>query len=104
MQLAVKEFADFSSCIQDNPLELLIEVKKLTHVSKKVAHPILMLGEALAGMLSLRQGDKEGLLGYHERFKSEKMYSWISLERKRLAVTLKGQKNIKICQMQIPTA
>ena len=72
MQIALKEHAEFSTKIKENPLELLIEVKKLTHVSKKAAYPILMLVEAPAGMHSLHQGDKEGLVFYLERFKLER--------------------------------
>ena len=72
MQLALKELPDFDSRVRDDPLELLREAERLTHVPKKALYPILALVETLAGLPALRQGEKEGLLNYLERFKSEK--------------------------------
>ena len=72
IRTALKEHKDFSTIIQDDPLELLIEVEKLTHVSRKASYPILMLVEALFNLNHLKQGDKEGLGSYLERFQSER--------------------------------
>ena len=66
MQLAVKELPDFEARVRDNPLELIKEAEKLTHVPKKATYPTLALVETLSGLMAIKQGDKEGLLSYLE--------------------------------------
>ena len=53
-------------------MELIKEAEKLSHVPRKAAYPVLALVETLTGMLTLKQGEKEGLLHFLERFKSKK--------------------------------
>ena len=72
MQIAVKELPEYESWIRDNPVELLKEVEKLSHVPRKAQYPVLALLEALSGMLSLKQGKTESLMHYLEKFKSER--------------------------------
>ena len=72
MQVALKELPDFETRVRDDPLVLLEEVEKLTHVSRKANHPLLALVETLMGWITTRQGEKEGLLSFLERFKSER--------------------------------
>ena len=72
MQIAIKELANYESDVLDNPLQLLVEIEKLMHVPRKVVYPTLALIETLSSLLSLRQGESDSLMGYLEKFKSEK--------------------------------
>ena len=72
MQLAMKEHPDFESRIRDDPMELLIEVEKAMHVPMKSAYPVLTLIDTLCSFMTIKQGDKEGILSYLERFKAER--------------------------------
>ena len=72
MQIALKELANYESEVLDNPLKLLEEIEKLMHVPRKVVYPTLALIETLSSLLSLRQGGNDSLMGYLEKFKSEK--------------------------------
>ena len=72
MQIALKELANYESDVLDNPLQLLVEIEKLMHVPRKVVYPTLALIETLSSLLSLRQGESDSLMGYLEKFKSEK--------------------------------
>ena len=65
------EVLDYNTRILDNPLELLKEIKRLVHVPRKADYPTIALIETLNNIMTIRQGDKEGLVSYLERFKSE---------------------------------
>ena len=41
------------------------------HVPRKAEYPTVALIETLSNIMTIRQGDKEGLVSYLERFKSE---------------------------------
>ena len=72
MQVAIKEEPDFESRIRDDPVELLKEVERLSHIPRKAQYPVLALVETLTGLLTLKQGEKESLTHFLERFKSER--------------------------------
>ena len=72
MQVAVRELIDYETRTIDNPLELLTDVEKLMHVPRKAVYPTLALLETISSLLTLRQQEKEGLMSYLERFKSER--------------------------------
>ena len=72
MQIALKQLANYESEVLDNPLKLLEEIEKLMHVPRKAVYPTLALIETLSSLLSLRQGENDSLMGYLEKFKSEK--------------------------------
>ena len=64
--------SQFEETILDNPLELLKTIEHQVHVPSRAVYPTLTLIESLTRMLSIRQGEKEGLTSYMERFKSER--------------------------------
>ena len=72
MQVAIRELVDYETRTLDNPLELLIDVEKLMHVPRKAVYPTLALLETISSLLTLQQQEKEGLMSYLERFKSER--------------------------------
>ena len=71
MQRTIMEVSDYDTRILDNPLELLKEVERLVHVPRRAEYPTIALIETLSNVMTIRQGDKEGLVSYLERFKSE---------------------------------
>ena len=68
----IKELPDYESKIQDDPIELLKAIENQVHVPDRAVYPTLTIIEAMISLLSIRQGEKEGLLSYLERYKSEK--------------------------------
>ena len=54
MQVAIKELEHFGSKIQNNPLELLKEIRTLMHTPIKARYPYMTLTENLASFLNLR--------------------------------------------------
>ena len=73
LKITAKEMSMFNSHIRDDPLILLQTVEHLMHVPMKAVYPTLTLIESMSRMLSIKQGEREGLSTYLERFKSEKM-------------------------------
>ena len=73
VQVALKELPDYEAQVRDDPLELLKEAEKLSHVPRKAAYTVLALAETLIGLMTLKQGEKEGLMHYPERYKSERI-------------------------------
>ena len=71
MQRTIKEVSDYDTRILDDPLELLKEIERLVHVPRKAEYPTIALIETLNNVMTIRQGDKEGLVSYLERFRSE---------------------------------
>ena len=71
VQVAVEEIADFDVRIKNDPLELLKEVETLMHVPQRAKYPPLTLVEVLYDFMRIRQGDKEPLIDYLNRFKGE---------------------------------
>ena len=71
LKVTIKEMSRFQTHIRDDPLELLRTVEHLMHVPMKAVYPTLTLIETLTSMVSVKQGDKEGLTTYLERFKSK---------------------------------
>ena len=72
LKTTIKEMSRFNNQIRDDPLELLKVVEHLMHVPMKAVYPTLTLIETIARMMSLKQGEKEGLATYLEHFKSKK--------------------------------
>ena len=70
--MAIKQTIDYESRIRDNPLALLEEIEKLMHVPRRAEYPIIALIQTLSNLFALRQGEKEGMQTYLERFKSER--------------------------------
>ena len=61
----------FDGVIKNTPLELLNEVETLMHVPQRAKYPPLTLVEVLCEFMKIKQGDKESLIDYLNRFKSE---------------------------------
>ena len=61
----------YDTRILADPLELLKEIERLVHVPRKAEYPTIALIETLNNVMTIRQGDKEGLVSYLERFRSE---------------------------------
>ena len=53
MQVAIKELEHFEKTIQNNPLELLKEVRTLMHTPIKARYPFMTLTENLSSFLNL---------------------------------------------------
>ena len=68
----IKEMSQFDGTILDDPLALLKAVEHQVHVPSRAVYPTLTLIESLTRLLNIKQGDKEGLTSYMERFKSER--------------------------------
>ena len=71
VQVAIKEMPDYDTRIHNEPLELLREIESLMHTPEQAKYPQLTLVEVLLSFLKIKQGDKEDLLDYLSRFKSE---------------------------------
>ena len=71
VQVAIEEISDFKARIENDPLELLNEIETLMHVPQRAKYPPLTLVEVLYEFLRVKQGDKESLIDYLNRFKSE---------------------------------
>ena len=72
MQVTIKELEHFELKIQNDPLELLKEIRTLIHTPIKAGYLFMTLTENLATFLNLRQAENESLLDYLERFEQEK--------------------------------
>ena len=72
MQVAIKELPNYESEIQNEPLKLLEEVKKLMHTSVRARYPFMSLTENLASLVNFKQNEKEPLCDYLERFEQDK--------------------------------
>ena len=71
VHIALEEMSDFESRIKNNPLELLKETETLMHVPQRAKYPPLTLVEVLYEFMRVKQGGKESLIDYVNRFKSE---------------------------------
>ena len=70
MQHNIEALPDFSSRIQDDPLELLKEIKIQVHDPIRAQYPMSTVVDALSRWISAKQYDKEELSEYSKRFKS----------------------------------
>ena len=72
VQVAISKLPNFETEIRDDPLKLLEKVKELMHTHEKAKYPVLTMVEIMANFLKCCQWDKEPLLDYLSRFKSER--------------------------------
>ena len=72
VQIALKEMPDFDTTINKEPLVLLERVEQLMHKSEQAKYPSLTTVEILSNFSKCKQGDKESLVDYLSRFKSER--------------------------------
>ena len=72
LQNAIKEMPDYESAVNGEPLVLLERVEQLMHTPERAKYPSLTTVEILLNFLKCRQGDKESLVDYLSRFKSER--------------------------------
>ena len=72
MRRVIEELPEYTTVICDNPIELLKAIGRQVHVPDRAVYPTLTIIEAMAGLLSVCQGENESLLSYLERYKSEK--------------------------------
>ena len=70
--MALKEMPDFDGQINKNPLVLLERVETLMHTPERAKYPSLTTVEVLHNFLKCKQGEKESLIDYLSRFKSER--------------------------------
>ena len=75
LRRAIKELPNFdagTTKIRYDPLKLLEVVENLMHTPEKAKYPVLTIVEDWNSFLKTRQGEKEELLDYLSRFKSER--------------------------------
>ena len=72
VQVALKEMPDFDGQINKNPLVLLERIETLMHTPERAKYPSLTTVEVLHNFLKCKQGEKESLIDYLSRFKSER--------------------------------
>ena len=75
LRRAIKELPKYDSGatkIRDDPLRLLEVIENLMHTPEKAKYPVLTIVKIWHSFLKTRQGEKEGLLDYLSRFKSER--------------------------------
>ena len=72
IQIALKEMPDFDTAINKDPLVLLEEIEELMHTPERAKYLSLTTVEVLLNFLKCKQGDKESLIDYLSRFKSER--------------------------------
>ena len=64
--------SDFEAKNKREPLVLLERIEQLMHTPEKAKYPSLTTVEIMSNFLKCQQGDKESLLDYLSRFKSER--------------------------------
>ena len=74
LKVNIKDMSRFDTYIRDDPLCLLQNIEHLMHVPMKAVYLTLTLIEAMSRMISIKQGEREGLSTYLERFKSKKNF------------------------------
>ena len=62
----------FCTQTRDDPLELVKILEHIMHITSRAVYLTLTLIETITSMVSIKQGEKEGLATYLERFKSGK--------------------------------
>ena len=67
----MKEMPNFDTAINKDPLVLLERIEQLMHTPEQAKYPSLTTVEILENFLKCRQGEKESLIDYLSRFKSE---------------------------------
>ena len=70
--MTLQEMPDFNSKVKREPLVLLERIEQLMHMPEKAKYPSLTTVEILCNFLKCKQGEKESLLDYLSRFKSER--------------------------------
>ena len=73
LQVAIKEMPDYETAVNKEPLVLLERVEQLMHTPERARYPSLTTVEILSNFLKCKQGDKESLVDYLSRFKSERV-------------------------------
>ena len=69
MQNRIEEHPDFTTKLQDDPIELLKAIKVLMHDPIRAKYPYASLTEAVARIVNIKQMENEDLLDYVKRFK-----------------------------------
>lgn len=82
--MALKEMPDFNEKIDKNPLMLLEQIETLMHTPERAKYPSLTTVEVLHNFLKFKQGEKESLIDYLSRFKSERDIVFRIVSRKFL--------------------
>ena len=72
IQVALKEMPDFADQVDKNPLVLLERIETLMHTPERAKYPSLTTVEVLHNFLKCKQGERESLIDYLSRFKSER--------------------------------
>ena len=69
MQWKIEEHTEFSTKIEDDPVELLEAIKGLMHDTVRAVYPMSLIMDALSKLLNVRQQEDEQLLDFVKRFK-----------------------------------
>ena len=72
LQIALKEMPDYDSVVNKEPLILLERIEQLMHTPERAKYTSLTMVKILSNFLKCRQGEKESLMDYLSRFKSER--------------------------------
>jgi hypothetical protein len=72
MQARIEEHPDFSTKIEDDPIELLEALKTLMHDTVRAQYPLMSMTDALTRLVNIKQMDTESLLDYVKRFKQQR--------------------------------
>ena len=71
MQQRIEEHPDFNT-FRNNPIELLKVIKLLMHDPIQVQYPFVLMTDALAQLINVKQNTLENLIDYVKRFKQLK--------------------------------
>ena len=96
--MTLQEMPDFDTKVKQEPLVLLERIEQLMHTPEKAKYPLLTTVEILCNFLRCKQGDKESLLDYLSRFKSERDVLYRILGKSSSMVLLR----ICLTGMEIP--
>ena len=72
LQVAIREMPDFNTAVNKEPLVLLERIEELMHTPERAKYPVLTTVEVLSNFLKCKQSEKESLIDYLSRFKSER--------------------------------
>ena len=72
MQNRIEEHTEYERKIKNNPIELLLAIRKLMYEPTRAKYCFASLTNGLFRLLTCKQQDNEGTLDYIKRFKQER--------------------------------
>ena len=91
LQNRLEHKVDFTSKIENNPFDLLADIKEMIHAMshKKLIYPFETLWTSLAALFKLKQEKEEKLSDYYDKMKAfsvqvKKYLSWMHTNQKQI--------------------